>query len=132
MESDPIGLAGGLNTFGYVGQNPLSNIDAEGLRSLMPQGTIYRGTGDIYGQIWIGNQMRNGAIQSYDSLQRRTQDLFNPQFGKVCKLSTCNRPIPQRECTSSNPNGAAIKPNGPQITTPGTCLCIEWTTGLIK
>ena len=31
VESDPIGLRGGLNTYSYVMNNPLKNIDINGL-----------------------------------------------------------------------------------------------------
>jgi len=33
ISSDPIGLTGGLNTFGYAAQNPVMRIDPQGLQS---------------------------------------------------------------------------------------------------
>ncbi len=48
LESDPIGLGGGLNTYGYVGGNPVRRIDRYGLWSGVDD-AIFAGGGAIIG-----------------------------------------------------------------------------------
>lgn len=42
IQSDPIGLNGGVNTYGYVGANPMSGIDPLGLETVV---TVWNGVG---------------------------------------------------------------------------------------
>ena len=58
IQSDPIGLNGGINTFGYVGGNPLSKIDPMGLDTTVVPG---QGTAGAIGDFFRNYQNMRDA-----------------------------------------------------------------------
>jgi RHS repeat-associated protein len=83
IESDPIGLAGGINTYAYAGSNPLSRIDPRGLTP----GTIGRIVEGIYN--WCTGKSDDPCAAKQRELNIRRQDLVDnkPNLGgKVIPL----------------------------------------------
>ncbi|MPT51088.1 RHS repeat-associated core domain-containing protein [Delftia sp.] len=65
MQADPIGLEGGWNRFGYVANNPLNDVDPQGLHPVLArmQGLYYR-YGPAITEFIAGASGVNGAVAS--------------------------------------------------------------------
>ena len=88
VQSDPIGLAGGINTYGYVGNNPNSYVDPDGLLRM-------------YGG-WCGPDWTGGFAFSYGELDAGQRLAVLPP---VDELDACCRDhdIAYAQCRDTHP-----------------------------
>lgn len=63
IESDPIGLIGGTNTYTYAGGNPVTTIDPSGLDGLVIAGGHIAGSYNIFGHVAMA--VTGGGVFSY-------------------------------------------------------------------
>jgi uncharacterized protein RhaS with RHS repeats len=78
LQSDPIGLAGGMNTYAYVDGNPVSNVDPLGLSSKVIGGTCLAGLAGS--QILSANTI--GAWQQSNDFLSDSIDRLETKFSE--------------------------------------------------
>jgi RHS repeat-associated protein len=101
IQSDPIGLLGGLNTYVYARNDPLSLIDPFGLHGQMSRikgRQRYDGVqrGNVVGSVQLGLLVISASEQGGFELGAAAMPGFNASL-----LACTSRPPPPRQCETS-------------------------------
>jgi RHS repeat-associated protein len=97
VQSDPIGLAGGVNTYGYVGGNPIGMMDPSGLLAI---------AGNWCGPNWTGGKEEKfNPAASYGYYDPATG-----QTDRACQRhDACYQECRQQNCSSDNEKAACFR-----------------------
>ena len=103
VQSDPIGLAGGINTYAYVGGNPLRLVDPLGLAN---SGPYPRPTVPV-GPAFIAATLSGPAFSFSLALSRSGRVFFGVGTGRVATSASCSIGLGVLR-DSKNPTGQEV------------------------
>jgi len=90
LNHDPIGENGGMNLYGFVGNNPVNRIDLFGLAGAEEEEPVGEITAEVLNALRLGRYAPNGVYRSdaeieailreYEANTKLREELFEPDF----------------------------------------------------